>query len=486
MRCYKFSFSRVLMMGVLFLNMSCTDKLIDTPKESQNNAVEFLTKTINPKEYQQYLVSDTDVVAYVHYLGTIEDSKHGNVVSVTPVEQDGQVVYTILNMENGWMLLSSDKRGPIILAESPSGTFSLDVLDENKQSWINTLIDDIKYRWNFPEEYYQKGGDRVQLYEKECVEEWKAINADFDFIQKNALKTKGGGLIPSGHYELIHTYYTHETINMLPHLLTTTWRQHDPFNLYFPLKQDSLYARCPAGCVPIAASQVLFYLHTKLGKPVLSPSDGYCIGDENDFSRGFYDYLTTTWAGMYNSTDPNHYAALLIGRVSQMLGMDDNHHITSTGSSAATSDLPSCVFEPLGIGSTYSSSYNADTVYQNLKVGLPVIFAAHRYENLFNWPGHCFVIDGYEDYVTKTHYVYSWVYDYIPDPGGGDPFVPIPPDDYEEVYITSRELQWFHLNWGDGASDSAQYSTNGNWSYGNLSPYQYLKRMVYGFYVLEE
>lgn len=182
---------------------------------------------------------------------------------------------------------------------------------------------------------------------------------------------------------------------------------------------------------------------------------------------------------MQNASDPDHFAALMIGDLALRL----HAAFSGDGTGAYNSDLPDDAFAPYGITCTYEHSYNSTTVYQNLLDSLPVIFGGHRYENVFSWPGHSFVIDGFDNYVTTTHYVYTWVYDFIPEPGQGNVMLPLPPDNYEEtVTSTSPILRYFYLNWGYGDNnDDNEYAPDGDWAYEDRTPYQYNKDMTYGF-----
>lgn len=434
--------------------------------------------------YTSYLVDSLDLDAYVHYLNVNINSPRGHVIDVEPVEHNGNIVYYIINLEHGWVLLSSDKRGPIILAEADSGSFCLEEVNSGVRTWIDGLVDDIESRWYYPEEYYKQNDEYVQEREAYCLSTWRAINADQEYIKESIVSTKVNDdpliwLDPPGHYELTATYNINDIYESVPHLMSTSWHQGEPFNDYFPYQYGSDTFKCPAGCVMIAAAQVMYYLHNYLGVPLLSPTYGLCVGDEYNYYREFGNYADSTWVYMNNGGDPDRYAAKLIGDLSVRLDAE----ISADGTSADDSDLPADVFLPYGVSCNYIGSYSSDTVYQNLLNNLPVIFSGFRYDNLFHWPGHCFVIDGYETYATTTYYVYSWVYDIEPpQPGQGNGLIPLPPDNIVQTSISSPSLRYFYLNWGYADSfNNNRYETDGNWSYADRTPYQFNRSMVYGF-----
>ena len=432
-------------------------------------------------DYNLYLVNESDIEHYKHFMNTIQDSEHGQVVEVIPVQKDSLLDYYIFNFENGWQIISADKRGPIVLANSQEGAFIPSEINPGIQTWIDMLADDIAYRRYCPNDYYSrldKNGEDCEMY---SLNTWKAITADSVFISSSIPITKEHGLTPNGHYELDYSYVTVEVNTVLTHLLSTIWHQDYPFNEFIPFKSGSTTERCPAGCVTIAAAQVLYYLHYFLGYPIYSPASGYCIGDRHSFNMFFYNYLSTPWSNMFLSSDPYGYAALMIGDIA-------THVVQSfgdTGTSGKFIKIHNSAFPFYGIDSSCQYSYDSDIVYNNLRDSLPVLFTGHHI-NIEEVAGHTFVIDGYDDEVTVTHYVYTWVLDPLPEPGGGDPEMPVPilpPIMPEEIVVSSPVVKHFYLNWGYGSIDNAQYATNGCWTHGN-NCYQYLRKMIYDYEVI--
>ena len=429
-----------------------------------------------------YFVTQEDIEDYIHFLILSEGDSLGAFMNSAPVEYDDEVVFYELSFESGWRIISADKRGPIVLASSNNGGKSLAESNLGVQTWMNCLADDIEYRRLFGEEYYAGITEEALRGERYCLDMWDAIKANI-----KPTETKDGLPPPilEGHYELSYTYVTYESYELIQHLTSTTWYQHYPYNEYCPYKLD-YSARCPAGCVAIAGAQMLYYLHYKIGVPVLSPSDGYCYGVEGNYVQGFSDYSGNTWDSM-DSLCVNNFAALLVGDVGLRVGMS----YSSSGSGASMADLPDDVFLPYGVDCTYISSYDSNIVFASLQDGFPVIFGGHRYESPFSWPGHCFLIDGYETYVSITHFVYEWVYDGPGLLGGGgnsiNAEVPAPPPPYETTAVSSPYLYRFYLRWGDGGGyDNTPYATDGIWTYPGLTPYQYDRKMIYNFSIHED
>lgn len=262
------------------------------------------------------------------------------------------------------------------------------------------LFEDIKYRRECPSDYYKHLTPEGFEAEKRSQAIWNRILSAQS--QKASME---GPLIPPGRYEYSYTYTT-TSADSVSHLITTHWTQDSPYNNYCPLKTANGVLRCPVGCVGIAGAQVLYYLHNFLGKPLYSPTDGYCIGYTDNYYAEFSAYATTTWSIMGGPNDVNDYQGLFIGNVAHSAKTS----FGETGSGSTLSKLRQYSFPLYDITCDYSNTFNRDTVYNNLLSGLPVIFGGNRYENLFSWPGHAWIIDGYVREITIYHDVYEWVY----------------------------------------------------------------------------
>lgn len=106
------------------------------------------------KDYSSFVVTDSDLESYIHYLNTIQESKRGQVIETSPVVHNGEIVYYIINFESGWQLLSADKRGPIVLADNDDGFFTLSEANPCLLTWLDKIVDDIEFRRFNSDEYY--------------------------------------------------------------------------------------------------------------------------------------------------------------------------------------------------------------------------------------------------------------------------------------------------------------------------------------------
>ncbi len=398
-----------------------------------------------------YNLSDSDVQAYIHYLSVYDDTRDNAVIDVSPVLKNDRIVYYIINMEHGWRLLSADKRGPVILASDADGLFSLDKSNDEELSWLESIAGAIEYRWDEPDDYYSKIDENAKQSEALCVNFWKAITVDVDFLRECGLfQTKAHDPYPYI-LELHRVYETIDEYETVDHLISSAWKQNVPFNNYCPLVTDNGSLRCPAGCVAIAAAQVLRYLNSFMGVPVNSPASGSCVGSiQSGYTQSFTSYECYTWDGMQDETDSLGYASLLIGDVGKKVGMNYG----ATGSWASTTNLPYTVFASYGIDCSYSWYFDVDDTFASIQDGYPVICRAN---NSNTNGGHSFIVDGYISEVTTTHYEYSIIY---LDPPAGV----LLPAWLEETSLSNPRARSFKINWGLGAyGRTANYEANGSW-----------------------
>lgn len=422
------------LLSILISACSNQQKELTTPYLPSSSESDIYTKAaIN----DDYLVTEQDLDAYTHYLAVHDSYKDNPVHSIEPYEIGGKNLFYIINLKEGWQILSSDKRGPIILAQSKEGQFDQELSNEEEQAWFETIAGQIAYRNEHPDNYYKDLSQEGVENENKCLDFWKAINADPTFLEAH-LNNKQ--LLSSGERLTPTRMYTVEVLyDSVDHLIPVYWSQGDPFNLYCPLKSESSTQRCPAGCGPLAVAQTVYYLHYNIvHRPSNSPSSGSCIGWVDNYTQTFSNFTNTTWGNMAYSNDPYGYAALLIGYV----GKEMHTTYGANSSSTSASRISSIFGSSFGIH-YQTGTYDEDTVFSNIQSGLPVICIAWSSSS-----GHAFILDGYNSYVTETHYEYTL-------PSGNV---------VESITLSDPYLKEFRINWGWGSiGRTATYSASGSW-----------------------
>lgn len=406
----------------------------------------------------------------------------GEKFTITPYigSASDTLMYIVNNKdENGWTIYSSDKRTPAILAKGDTGSFSLENGSPALAVWMSHVANDIA---------------RVR----------RSTDAELSFSEDEILANKafwgveqtrfGGGPYwegdPPGHWEESISSHTVE-YDHFDHMVAE-WDQDYPYNECCPYYVNTPSIRACAGCVAIAGSQVLLYLHDTLGVPANMYSDGYCVGDVSNFQKYFSNQTSTVWSSMnYNYQGYSYFTlpeAILISYVGALVEMHYWEDFMGEDFSwALPGNLKTNVFEPYGI-SCAQASYNENIVKSSLLNQMPVIVSGSNLLIPVDGDIHTFVIDGYQR--TRTEYVHHHYYVLDGAPGG----MYVMPEDYYTYTYSTPELTSIKINWGwrsqwiSGRNDG-WYALTGGWTVldGNNNPsdYNYHLTMIYGFSVAE-
>ena len=387
-------------------------------------------------------------------------------LSVSPLTSESDTLAYVLNFGSEWEVISAHKRGQTVLIK---GEGPIDLTKPGVAHWLNGELEFIKA--------LKKGEIEIKDDNEKSV--WKnpsipATKGDIDPKEEN------------GFWELVDAEGVGSREEGISHLLQTRWGQWSPWNACVPYMAPDTTDRCPAGCVAISGSQMLYYLHYKFGVPQTMYSTGSCIGYAASKTNYSYQFTfgnatATAWDDMarnrYDWTRDNYKTAVLIGYVGHSLQMQ----YAPTGSGADMDDLAD-LFSDFGISSSGYSTFSAATAYQSVKNdSIPIIVAAEATDpQTNNRVGHSWVIDGYKKVTTYYDYTYMWssrthneVHQY------GDTMVE------RDSVITN----YFKMNWGwADSNDDNLFGTNDGSSYiatGSSGQYNfsYDRKMISGFYV---
>ena len=295
----------------------------------------------------------------------------------------------------GWKILSADARTPALLAEGETGAFSLEDGNDGVRLWMDCLAEDMANIRNLP--------SSMLNFSEEDINN----NLAFWSIESSLLTPRE---IIQGNW-VVQTTVDTLVYEVVEHMVPR-WDQWGDYNHYCPFKSDGSGSRAPAGCVALAGSEVLYYLHNKLGVPATMVSEGYCTGDVNNYSRSFSSPNSTIWNDMdtlyhYPGTLVYPYPeALLVGFVGSLADMNYNNDYSWT----LPAKLRTQVFEPLGISCSHGS-YNENIVKASLDAKMPVIVTASDMLIPLDFEIHCFVIDGFKKtYLKKTVFKCQIIY----------------------------------------------------------------------------
>jgi len=200
--------------------------------------------------------------------------------TLTPYIYEGDTVMYVAQYEDGWELLSTDERIPLVLASTESGVFDLKRIPEAMKDYINSTAERVSVL------------KKTAEIESEQNSEWAVIH------RKNKKATTRSIYDPhpelgTGYWELISTSLpTIISVDSIDHLVTTHWTQEDPFNAYTPkyLNLQGIYNNSLLGCSPVAVGQFLYYYYEKDGTLFNIPQTATYNSLLNSYSYSDFSY----------------------------------------------------------------------------------------------------------------------------------------------------------------------------------------------------
>ncbi len=426
------------------------------------------------------------------------------------IDDENDTLFYIINWpEGGWKMYASDKRVPAVVAEVPNGHFSLSSVYPMMGDWLEAMCEDMKI--------VKRVNDEALSFTKEEIaanrDYWDAVCNPNVFVTNKKNSTRGGGFIivdpdprPIGHWELYQITTQEQDCGKVAHLTNTRWHQMDPYNIYCPNKTiigDDGETHAYAGCLAIAAAQMLYFLHGKIGVPTSIPDSAVCTGNIDDYTmqqwitgknvwgktaNNYGNYDKTEWDYEYeNVVNAGTFVAPLIANVGKLAGLEYDNEGSGRNDMNVLVDS---VFNYYGISCQFGE-FDESILKANLQNGMPVMVSAYsnKKKKLFNTiysGGHAFIIDGYKQKHIVTSYEYHWVDE------SNDPHAILPADRYEYTY-SSPYITQINMNWGYGIIlddegqqiDEIWMAPTGNWIAPDNANYQYKRKMIYGFQNIE-
>ena len=451
-----------------------------------------MTEPVNPEvkplqiseDKDPYFVDMHDVDKYVDFK-VLEARGKGKSLTLKDVEPicsaTGEIFMYVVQYNDGWDVISADKRTPLLMATSESGEFKSSE-NETQQFYFDMVADDVRmYALHENKNLIQTKS--ISAEADENAEFWDAITVSDEYITEylleNGFPRDSLPLLLEGHWELLDVESEREDYETVDHLIPFQWGQKSPFNNDCPNLKVATGGeyKAPAGCVAVSGAQTLAYLQDLYDLEIPIPSIIYVTGDTDSHTSIPDDFTTSLWP----SIDLPFNASLLIAYIGKLVDMDYGE----TVSEASTSRLEEIFIEEFGISCSYET-YDSDAVKSNLLNAIPTIVAAKPVDNP-RAVGHSFIIDGYSSYRKKYTYTYEWVYDgYSSEP------IEMKPNKIEISY-SSPIVENIKINWGlsDGSPESGNnrwYTPTGDWlvTLSNTEEnYKYHRQMLYGFSIIE-
>ena len=405
------------------------------------------------------------------------------VVHVKEYVENGALLCYIVQFDDGWVVICSDKRLSPIIARSEKGVFLIDEQSPEFCYWSNTF------------EIIKHVRTKSEVLDSTIVRYWeKILNPNQQFYEYKDSKFDE---VETKSYQ--NTFWVLQYVDALPslrflrynveHLMNTRWGQRAPWDVYAPYALDisnlfSGYNRCPTGCTPVAMSQVLYYWNRKTGVPseyVARHHTGYVdlLGHlDVTSSEPIPQYY---WDHMAIDSTATSFSCSAVSR----LMIDVGYRVEATYSPNGTGAWVSPeVFNDYGLNCDVLPSYlfSYTLIKLNVLDGLPVVMTGWN-----NDSGHTWVVDGYQEHLISERNLYRWRKTSTPDwsnndivyteaqvsnLGFGDDY----PEEGKEIVkgITSVEYTAFMINWcWDGDNINTEYQLDyfeNSWETYNQSP----------------
>ena len=477
----------VVALLVLLSGVSCSfsDENLDVSVLNKDSDWFRKNNTVTRGDMLSYEVTSEDIEAYIKYKALASKDESFEVKYVIPFpDEDNPALYAII-FNDYWELISTDKRTAPVIA-SGEGIFNQVIENNNLLSWIHCLADEVSVLKET--DAYPKNADQYLQF-------WRLIKADKDLVQTISLPTRSEGPdtldhpVP-GHYEIIDLNSYETVISSINHLIQTKWGQTYPFNKYCPRDSSEWipyhgHPRCHAGCIPVAAGQLVYYYHYESDSSPEVYDSAFCYTREDSLTNwslmGQYNKSSSNWS-KFQTNDSLDMAAVMLANIGQ--GVHIKYHYGATGL-PTIEPIVDCLFDEYDLECYYDHFYSLnfnmipyDYIYSLLVDGYPSMLAAFANyvivspgDTLFK-NGHAFIVDRYKNSYITNEYTFHFVAD--------DPTLP---DIVEDVFYveTLPTVRYFGMNWGwTGQGDDTWCVSSGDWvvCVNNVYNFRYKKEMI--------
>lgn len=429
--------------------------------------ISFLSDSVDVGEVRNS-IGLSDIKTYISEYKGVPDTKMADHM-IQPVLFETDTVLFLVNYEDGWELLSADRRAPRVFAMSEKGHISIDSFSECPEiaCLFDRFVSNVVFLKQHPE-----WDDSIVFQDV-----WS------DYLPERSMD-----------WQLVSSDVLWERDSTQNHLTDTRWGQGSPWNIKAPYRDSTRIQHCYTGCVPVAASQVLYYLHQTLGIPdkayqesstmafVPNGTSGLVL-QPSDVQLDTASYSSSTWNTMpLVSTSTNSFSG--VSTLMLQMGLYLEAHYYQNGTSAYTNYIKDVFETYYSILSNVSYNVDFDIIANQIFIeNQPVILSIGRYDNNHSYHGHAVIVDACREHYQEIRRIYKRE---IPtmNPEQG------PQYEFKLELTNEMESRYVGINWGwNGAymmSDGSTiwFSTDAiSWEVAYV--YTQLNYMLYGFHVEE-
>jgi hypothetical protein len=400
----------------------------------------------------------------------------GKIISILSAEtviSNGVPYLHIINANDGFVIVSADSLYKPVVAFSTTGNFSKENMNGGLAQWFNTQGTNIDYLRS----HDTPGIDSAGAINKAM---WRALGKSKN-ISPDKVKPYSPGAKGSGNVQKNFYYYAPEYVgsgtdvwwNTVNPMLTSTWGQVYPYNQYCPAGSYS-GGHVPAGCVPVAMAQIMYYWQnsSSYSWSSMSPSSGtseaarliHDIGIttgptwmQPDFSSAEFVYYDDAGSSANDFYAPFVFSVFGYPEPSRTIGIADQ------------------MFSGARNGNYYASLLRGEVL-----AGRPTLLSGYACQNtilgLVYWPcfptGHTWVCDGLDEITVQQYDTYQYFDNW------GNPLYT------ESTYQGPPSTVWgyLHMNWGWSGTNNGWFDYQTNYAYGSGVDQSYFQTVVYGIH----
>lgn len=357
-------------------------------------------------------ISPIDLIYKSIYISNPNVTRAGADFSVTPHVLNGDTVMYVVNYDgNGWDIFSSKLQAPMVLFHSDTGSINLSdsiSFPEVFLATVNSMAEKVYYTEaddNFIDDSWA-----TVLLSSSSPGSLPIVPLDsmIHYIPTDSLAPDTLQIIPN----LGEGYWIKDTVTEtittidIDHLVNDHWNQLVPYNSFIPYDPQNENVHGAVGCVAVATTQYLHYLHIKDGISLKAYSEA--TYDSNNNRYIFSNPSATLWDNL--PCDGSSEQGSMLDSLALVLGYISSNvcygHSVS-GTPGRLSYVTSFLRDSCGLN-YQEATYNYDYVVGELKSGYPVVVTASGSNN-GNDDNHCFIIDSYRNQIETVYCYQKWV-----------------------------------------------------------------------------
>lgn len=279
--------------------------------------------------------------------------------------------YYIFNMHEGWVIVAArSERWPVIGYNFHGNLAELDEMPPSLKSWLQTIVDEAAY------------------IESQQLEPSPEVAALWDYYLTNDLRSLD--VLPKR--------------DVATPLLTNTWNQNHPYNIYCPVDPNGPGGHVYVGCVATAMTMIMHYWRY----PYQGQGQHQYYASPYGMQYANFGEAHYNWDAMQDVIENTHPHDVAL--ISYHAAVSVNMMFSPDGSGAYSFNVPGAMTSRFKYSNAAqylekNNYQNADweiMLQQQLDAGIPLYYSGYS-----STGGHAFVCDGYQGN-NYYHFNFGW------------------------------------------------------------------------------